>query len=237
MAYDPGMPIYRTATIQANGVELTGELSLPPHPVGLVIFAHGSGSSRLSSRNIAVARMLNASHIGTLLFDLLTSHEDRTFANRFDIPLLTTRLNAAVAWASTDPAIKNLPIALFGASTGAAAAIRSAEVLGDKITSVVSRGGRPDLAGLSLATIRCPTLLLVGSRDTDVEELNRNALEKMACEREIIIVPGATHLFEEPGTLDIVALRAAEWFLKHFKVAERPRRRRGPPRESIEHRA
>jgi putative phosphoribosyl transferase len=237
MAHDPGIPVYRTTTIKADGVELRGELSLPPQPVGLVIFAHGSGSSRLSARNIAVARLLNASHIGTLLFDLLTSHEDRLFANRFDIPLLTARLNAAVDWARSEPTTRDLPIALFGASTGAAAAIKAADLLGDTITSVVSRGGRPDLAGLSLSTARSPTLLLVGARDTDVEELNRNAIDKMVCEREIKIIPGATHLFEEPGTLDIVSLRAAEWFLKHFKVSERQLRHRPPPSENIEHRA
>lgn len=230
-------PIVKSVRIDVPGLELPGELSLPAQAVGLVIFAHGSGSSRLSSRNIAVARMLNASHIGTLLFDLLTTHEDRIFANRFDIPLLTSRLQAAIEWALRDPTTRDLPIALFGASTGAAAAIKAADLCGDRVTSVVSRGGRPDLAGLSLGKVGCPTLLLVGARDTDVEELNRNALEKMTCEREIKIVPGATHLFEEPGTLDIVGLRAAEWFLKHFKVSERPLRHRPPPPENIEHRA
>lgn len=235
MTSDLGIPSYRTVTIRADDADLAGELSLPAHPVGFVIFAHGSGSSRLSSRNIAVARMLNASHIGTLLFDLLTSHEDRVFVNRFDIPLLTTRLLAAVDWTSRDLDTRDLPIAFFGASTGAAAALKAAETLGDQVTSVVSRGGRPDLAGLSLAKVDCPTLFLVGGRDTEVEELNRSAMEKMSCEREIKIIPGATHLFEEPGTLDTVALRAAEWFLKHFKVAEQPLRHRERPAQNIEH--
>lgn len=235
MASDAGIPSYRTVTIRADGADLTGELSLPPHPVGLVIFAHGSGSSRLSSRNIAVARLLNASHIGTLLFDLLTTHEDRVFANRFDIPLLTSRLNAAVEWVSRDLDTRDLSVAFFGASTGAAAALKAAEALGDQVTSVVSRGGRPDLAGLSLPKVTSPTLFIVGGRDTEVEELNRSAMDKMSCEREIKIVPGATHLFEEPGTLDVVALRAAEWFLKHFKVSEEPLRHRERPGQGIEH--
>jgi putative phosphoribosyl transferase len=195
---------------------LQADLVIPPHPVGLVIFAHGSGSSRLSRRNIAVARLLQASRFATLLFDLLTPIEDQVFNNRFDIELLTDRLLTAIEWAHSQPHLRELPITLFGASTGAAAAIQAAARSGKEISAVVSRGGRPDLAVNELENLKTPTLLIVGGRDEDVADLNRDALSKMHCEGTLVTIPGATHLFEEAGALEQVAQHAAEWFLKHL---------------------
>jgi alpha-beta hydrolase superfamily lysophospholipase len=160
--------------------------------------------------------LLHASRLATLLFDLLTPLEDQVFSNRFDIELLTDRLVGAVEWAHQQPNLKGLPITLFGASTGAAAALQAAARLGHTISAVVSRGGRPDLAVNELVHVQTPTLLIVGERDEDVIDLNRNALEKLQCEGKIVIVPGATHLFEEPGALEQVAHHAAEWFLRHL---------------------
>ncbi len=205
-----------TFQIQVKDTWLQADLVIPPHPVGLVIFAHGSGSSRLSRRNIAVARLLQASRFATLLFDLLTPLEDQVFSNRFDIELLTDRLVNAIEWTHSQPHLKGLPITLFGASTGAAAAIQAAARLGSEVSAVVSRGGRPDLAVRELENLTVPTLLIVGESDQDVAELNRDALSKLHCEGKIVTIPGATHLFEEPGALEKVGQQAAEWFLTHL---------------------
>ena len=193
-------------------------LGLPPKAQGLVLFAHGSGSSRHSPRNNFVARELHAQHLGTLLLDLLTVSEDLDYQTRFDIPLLTHRLIAATRWALLDPATKPLSIGYFGASTGAAAALQAAAAIGDEIRAVVSRGGRPDLAGPhDLARVQAPTLLLVGGHDAEVLELNRDAFARLHCEKELSVIPGATHLFEEPGTLEEVARQAAAWFRHHLR--------------------
>ena len=200
--------------IPARGARLPGDLQLPEHPVGRVLFAHGSGSSRASPRNRFVAGVLEDAGLGTLLFDLLTPAEDRDYATRFDIPLLTTRLLAAAHWASAQRATASLPLGYFGASTGAAAALAAAAVGKPSVEAVVSRGGRPDLAGAALARVRAPTLLIVGGDDTEVLALNREALAQLACEKSLSVVPGATHLFEEPGTLDQVAAAAAAWFVR-----------------------
>jgi putative phosphoribosyl transferase len=210
-------------TIRAEGVELAGIVGRPGRePVGLVIFAHGSGSSRLSPRNTHVARALNAKGIGTLLFDLLTDRESADRDNVFDIDLLARRLLIATRWARANETTGGLPVAYFGASTGAAAALVAA-AQDSSIAAVVSRGGRPDLAGDALARVQAPTLLIVGGDDTGVIELNEQACSRMECEREIAIVPGATHLFEEPGTLDEVVRLAARWFRSHFEQPDRPR--------------
>lgn len=205
--------------IPLNGSSFPGVLSLPPNHCGVVIFAHGSGSSRHSPRNLAVARILHASGIGTLLFDLLTPQEDNLISNRFDIELLSNRLAKAVQWAREFEGVRDVPIALFGASTGAAAAITAAARLGRSITAVVSRGGRPDLAHASLPLVESPTLFIVGAKDTEVEALNRSAMRSMRCENQISIIPGATHLFEEGRSLEVVAGLAAGWFLKYFTLA------------------
>ena len=199
--------------IPVGNILLEGELVSPASSAGLVIFAHGSGSSRHSSRNRLVATELNRRGFSTLLFDLLTPQEDEVRAARFDIPLLGRRLEAALDWARQRPDHAGIPIGLFGASTGAAAAIMLAAARPEAISAVVSRGGRPDLAGASaLARIRTHTLLIVGGADTEVLELNRIARAAMSEWAELTIVPGATHLFEEPGTLEIAARAAADWF-------------------------
>lgn len=199
--------------IPADRVDLEGDLTIPPAPCGLVIFAHGSGSGRRSARNRSVAEALNRERFATLLFDLLTPGEDRDIANRFDIGLLAGRLEASVEWARTASACRELPIGLFGASTGAAAALAVAARRPLEIAAVVSRGGRPDLAGAdALARVHAPTLLIVGGDDTDVLRLNRIARSSLGGPADLVIVPGATHLFEEPGALERVATVAAEWF-------------------------
>ena len=196
---------------------LPGELEVPAGPVtGLVIFAHGSGSSRLSPRNQFVARQLHARGLATLLFDLLTDDEARDRRNVFDIPLLALRLGAALEWQQTRPDIARLPAGLFGASTGAAAALVAAAQFVERVRAVVSRGGRPDLAGTALPRVRAPTLLIVGGADIEVLVLNREAAAQMTCERELRVVPGATHLFEEPGALEAVATLAADWLALHL---------------------
>ncbi len=206
-----------TVKIPAGPVRLNGELVLPADTKSVVLFAHGSGSSRLSPRNIFVAQVLQQQGIGTLLFDLLTTSEDRDYAVRFDIDLLTQRLLAATAWLRENPETKALRIGYFGASTGAAAALRAAAEIGIIIAAVVSRGGRPDLAGeTALVRVASPTLLIVGSEDYTVIELNEQAFAWMKCEKKLVLVPGATHLFEEPGTLEQAAQYAASWFIKHF---------------------
>ena len=196
-------------------ISLEGMLELPDNATGVVLFAHGSGSSRLSPRNNYVARVLRDAGLGTLLIDLLTQREDTDYATRFDIPLLTRRLLAATRWLQSEPATLSLAIGYFGASTGAAAALQAAAEEGRKIAAVVSRGGRPDLAGEeALNRVAAPTLLIVGGFDDVVIGLNQEAHRCLHCEKELIVIPGATHLFEEPGTLEQVAKHAANWFGK-----------------------
>lgn len=206
--------------IDADGAQLEGILSVPPVSHGIVIFAHGSGSSRFSKRNRAVAQVLNEAGFSTLLFDLLTSEENEhdtfTAEYRFNILLLAQRLVKVVDWLQLDNLTNALPAGLFGASTGAAAALIAAALRPERVKSVVSRGGRPDLAGDALPRVRTPTLLLVGSRDTEVIELNRLAAARMRCEHQLTLVPGATHLFEEPGALEQVSQLATEWFTRHM---------------------
>lgn len=207
----------RSVSIPVDGERLTGDLAIPRSTRGLVVFAHGSGSSRSSPRNRFVARELHAGRLGTLLLDLLTPQEElvdaRTGHLRFDIGLLARRLVAALEWARAEPATRDLRIGLFGASTGGGAALVAAALRPDVVTAVVSRGGRPDLAGDALPAVRAPTLLIVGGDDEPVIELNRKAMARMRGEVELEIVPGATHLFEEPGTLDEVARLARDHFV------------------------
>lgn len=202
--------------IPVGPVELAGRLTIPDNPVGLVLFAHGSGSSRLSPRNRFVASELNKAGLGTLLFDLLTAEEEPDRARVFDIPLLGLRLAEVTDWVRGDVAFGGIPVGYFGASTGAGAALVAAASPRAEVAAIVSRGGRPDLAGDRLPEVRAPTLLIVGSRDAVVEDLNRRALAQMVCECGLEIVPGATHLFEEPGTLGQVAVLATDWFASHF---------------------
>ncbi|HEX7111651.1 MAG TPA: alpha/beta family hydrolase [Mizugakiibacter sp.] len=210
-------PSARAVHIPADGVVLEGDLRVPALARGLVLFAHGSGSGRHSPRNRSVAEVLNAAGIATLLLDLLTPEEDRERAMRFDIPLLTARLGATLAWARAEPSLRALPIGLFGASTGAAAALATAAAHPDAVAVVVSRGGRPDLAAEeALAAVRAPTLLIVGGADTEVLALNRHVLTQLHAPAELIVVPGATHLFEEPGALQQVARQATAWFGRWF---------------------
>ena len=196
---------------------IEGMLEVPGHAIGLVLFAHGSGSSRHSPRNNYVARVLREHGIGTLLMDLLTPEEDRDYSQRFDIELLVERLLAASSWVKENPEIAALPLGYFGASTGAAAALR-ATAQDESTAAVVSRGGRPDLTGsTALRQVKAPTLFLVGGQDFGVIELNEAAFADLVCEKQLIIVPGATHLFEEPGTLEQVADYAANWFETNFR--------------------
>lgn len=207
-------PIAREVEIGPLG--LAGTLHLPASASALVVFAHGSGSSRFSPRNMAVANALNAQGIATLLFDLLTPDEEQNRANVFDIPLLAERLVEVVRWIDRQPELARLPLGLFGASTGAAAALVAAARLGSRVGAVVSRGGRPDLADAALDDVRAPTLLIVGGLDFGVIELNEQALARLTTRKAIEIVPGATHLFPEPGTLDVVIEHAARWFKTHL---------------------
>jgi len=206
----------RHVQIPAGTVGLIGDLTIPERPIGLVAFAHGSGSSRLSPRNRAVATSLNRAGLATLLFDLLTEEESANRANVFDIPLLADRLLAATGWVERDPELVDLRVGYFGASTGAGAALIAAARAGERVSAVVSRGGRPDLAGDWLAGVQAPTLLVIGSRDTMVLELNRSALAQLHCPKQLVVVPGATHLFEEPGTLAEVCRVAGDWFRRHL---------------------
>jgi putative phosphoribosyl transferase len=194
---------------------LPGTLSLPPHPAGVVLFAHGSGSSRLSPRNLFVADRLFGANIGWLLFDLLTEAEAQSRTNVFDIQFLAERLRAATDWVAAYPATRDLPIGYFGASTGAAAALRAAAT-DERIRAVVSRGGRPDLAGDALRDVWIPTLLIVGGADPTVLKLNAEALAVLGGVKELMVVPRATHLFEEPGALEVVASNATEWFKRYL---------------------
>lgn len=206
--------------ITADGVLLEGLLAVPDDVRGLVVFAHGSGSSRFSTRNRGVAGELNRAGLATLLFDLLSAEENErdavTAEHRFNIPLLAERLVAAMDWLIRQPATRAFPVGLFGASTGAAAALIAAAERPLQTAAVVSRGGRPDLAGDALSKVQAPTLLIVGGLDAPVITLNRQAAQRLQCPHELVIVPGATHLFEEPGALEQVARLAAGWFARHF---------------------
>ena len=206
--------------IAAGPVSLEGDLSLPHGTYGIVLFAHGSGSSRHSPRNRYVARLLNDANLATLLVDLLTAEEEaidlRTGHLRFDIGLLAERLIAITDWLTQQPDTRDLRIGYFGASTGAAGALVAAAERSETVGAVVSRGGRPDLAGPALPRVRAPTLLIVGGNDFQVIELNRAAFAQLRCKKQLVIVPGATHLFEEPGALDEVARLARDWFERHL---------------------
>lgn len=202
----------QTVELILDGQPHEGILGLPEQPEGLVVFAHGSGSSRLSPRNNFVARVLREAGLATLLFDLLTEEEDRVYETRFDIDLLAHRLVQSSEWVGQQAAIADLPRGYFGASTGAGAALKAAARQGDLIRAVVSRGGRPDLAGGDLPAVTAPTLLIVGGHDPQVIELNREARAAMKATCELEIVPGATHLFEEPGTLEQASRLASDWF-------------------------
>ncbi|MBN8891454.1 MAG: alpha/beta hydrolase [Rhodospirillales bacterium] len=207
-----------TVTVTLPPHQGEGELGLPAiQPSGLVLFAHGSGSSRHSPRNRMVAAELRDAGLATLLFDLLTENEAADRRLVFDIPLLAGRLRDAGAWATRDGRVAALPQGYFGASTGAAAALLAAAEPGARVRAVVSRGGRPDLAGTALAQVRAPTLLIVGGADDVVLDLNRAAQARMRCECHLAVVPGATHLFEEPGTLEEVVTLARAWFLRHLQ--------------------
>jgi len=203
-------------TIRSGRILLEGFLAIPKSPLGVVLFAHGSGSGRFSPRNNFVARQLQESSLATLLIDLLDSGESEDRQKVFDIDLLADRLLLAKAWLAHDPRTIDWRIGYFGASTGAAAALQAAARDPDLITAVVSRGGRPDLAQPYLSRVTAPTLLIVGGYDEPVIELNREAYALLHCEKELVIVPGATHLFEEPGTLEQVATHACAWFQRHF---------------------
>ena len=225
MRYTSGRaPLTSQERIPVDGITLEGDLTIPEGATGIVLFAHGSGSSRFSPRNRAVAADLHAGGFATLLLDLLTAEEERSDALtghlRFDIGLLARRLLAATRWASQAALTARLPIGYFGGSTGAAAALRAAAQIPETVEAIVSRGGRPDLAGEeSLSRVRAPTLLIVGSRDEEVLRLNRSAMARIPARHKLVVIPGATHLFEEPGTLDTVARVAARWFA-HYLVLQ-----------------
>jgi putative phosphoribosyl transferase len=216
--------VERLIRIPAGSVAMEGDLAIPMGARGVVVFAHGSGSSRHSPRNRYVARLLNGANLATLLFDLLTPAEEavdrRTAQLRFDVPLLAARLLDATDWLLQQPDTRHLPIGYFGASTGAAAALVAAAERPDAVRAVVSRGGRPDLAGSVLPRVRAATLLIVGGEDVKVIELNQQAFEQLRCEKRLVIIPGATHLFEEPGALDEVARLAREWLERYLTPAE-----------------
>ncbi len=207
--------------VTAGRVSVAGHLTIPERPKGVVVFAHGSGSSRHSPRNRYVAEILNKAGFATVLFDLLTLDEERDRANVFDIALLASRLVDVTSWLAGQPDTASLPVGYFGASTGAGAALAAAAHPGVKVAAVVSRGGRPDLAGPALREVQAPTLLIVGGRDEMVLKLNRQAQEAIPARCEVAVVPGATHLFEEPGTLEQVAVLARDWFVGHLAPPER----------------
>lgn len=215
------MALHKAVRIPSGKVELEGELTLPEKSHGIVLFAHGSGSSRHSPRNQFVAQALQKGGLGTLLFDLLTEQEEevdmRTLQLRFDINFLAGRLADATRWLTEQPELNSLRPSYFGSSTGGGAALVAASHLPDTISAVVSRGGRPDLAGAALSRVKCPTLLIVGGNDQPVIEMNEEALKAMFCEKELKIVPGASHLFEESGKLEEVARLAVDWFNRHLQ--------------------
>jgi pimeloyl-ACP methyl ester carboxylesterase len=202
--------------IPAGQFEMEGILDLPAAGSRIVVFSHGSGSSRFSPRNRFVATELSRLGIGTLLLDLLTPEEDQIYRTRFNIDLLVARLACVTDWLSTHSKLRAASVGLFGASTGAAAALRTAAETSSNIRAVVSRGGRPDLAEEYLHLVRCPTLLIVGGNDEQVLSLNERAFERLACEKQLVVVPGATHLFEEPGKLEEVARLAADWYERYL---------------------
>ena len=211
----------RSVRIPTGTVTLEGELTVPRDAGGLVLFAHGSGSSRRSPRNQFVAQLLRKAGLGTLLFDLLSpeegAHDDTGGRLRFNIGLLTQRLVCAAHWIADEDEARHLRLGFFGASTGGGAALVAAADLGKTVGAVVSRGGRPDLAGNALRRVKAPTLLIVGERDETVLELNEEAYEMLDCEKTLAIVPGATHLFEEPGAMEEVARLSGDWFLEHLR--------------------
>lgn len=210
-------------SIPSGQASVEGMLEIPEHPLGIVLFAHGSGSSRFSPRNNYVARTLRSMRMGTLMLDLLTPQEDQHYQTRFDIALLTGRLAAALEWLDRTAGSGGPPLGLFGASTGAAAALQVAGMPGAHIAALVSRGGRPDLAGnAALERVQAPTLLIVGGEDKAVLDLNKHAYDTMHCEKRLAVVPGASHLFEEPGALEEVAELAGEWLGHHFALQRRP---------------
>jgi dienelactone hydrolase len=211
----------RTTDVLVGSRALPASVMAPANAAGLVVFAHGSGSSRHSPRNIHVAHQLNGAGLATLLFDLLTDSEAADRRNVFDITLLADRVQEAVRWARRQTALRDTSIGLFGASTGAAAALVAAAAVPDEVRAVVSRGGRPDLAGDSLREVRAPTLLIVGGADRDVLRLNRTALAELRCPAKLEIVPEATHLFEEPGAMDAVVRSACSWFAHYLVGGER----------------
>ena len=216
----------RTVAVETADTSLEGALVVPADAKGIVLFAHGSGSSRHSPRNIYVAEELQAGGLGTLLLDLLTSSEEAvdlaTRELRFDIGLLAERLVGAIEWLAEQETTRDLPLGLFGASTGAAGALVAAARRPDRVVAVVSRGGRPDLAGADLPSVKAPTLLIVGGNDPVVIDLNRRAMERMTAPLRLEIVPRATHLFEEPGTLEEVARLARDWFVEHLGDSSGP---------------
>lgn len=210
------MDKFQTLKLKIDNITLQGDLAVPQNPIGLVIFSHGSGSSRFSPRNNFVAKQLQRRGIATFLFDLLTKDEDSIYENRFDIELLSQRLIKVTQQLKNLNSVSTLPFGYFGASTGAASALNAAVYLTDDIRAVVSRGGRPDLAMSNLHLLQAPVLLIVGGYDREVIELNKLALRKMKNEKSIVLVEGATHLFEEPGTLEKAAELAGDWFTKYF---------------------
>jgi putative phosphoribosyl transferase len=217
-----GRQFHQAVTVRVGGRRLSGLLDVPSGAKGIVLFAHGSGSGRLSPRNQYVAQVLQQSGIATLLFDLLDDAEAEDRTNVFNIALLAGRLEAAAAWAAEQESTKRLHVGYFGASTGAAAALLAAARQGNAVWAVVSRGGRPDLAGTALPLVLAPTLLIVGSNDEPVVDLNRQAYALLRCAKKLTIVPGATHLFPEPGALEKVAELAAAWFAQHFAEKQTP---------------
>jgi len=208
----------REVVVNSRGNELNAILGFPSDPRGLIIFAHGSGSGRYSERNIFVARALERNHFATLLIDLLNEHEAEDRRNAFDIPLLAERLSGAKEWATSQPGLEHLNIGYFGGSTGAGAALFAVAHDPVKVDAVVSRGGRPDLAEDALKWVSVPTLLIVGGKDNVVIDLNKKAMSALTCRKDMRIVPGATHLFEEPGTLEFVAKLATDWFSANIKA-------------------
>jgi putative phosphoribosyl transferase len=220
VAHQTATPERRAVLLPADGVQLAGDLTVPPDARGIVVFAHGSGSGRFSPRNRAVADVLVDAGLATLLMDLLTPEEEsfdlRTRHLRFDIELLARRVVSTIDWLASEPAAKELPVGCFGASTGAAAALIAAAERPQRVGAVVSRGGRPDLAGEALRRVRAPTLLIVGGNDPEVLRLNQLAQAALGGESRLEIVPGATHLFEEPGALQRVTVLARDWFLQHL---------------------
>jgi putative phosphoribosyl transferase len=224
---NPTPATVREVRIPTGDERLYGDLVLPPDFCGVVLFAHGSGSGRHSARNRQVAHSLQQAGVATLLFDLLTVEEEQvdlhTREHRFDIALLTRRMQDATTWAADQPELRRAPVGYFGASTGSAAALIAAARLGDRIAAVVSRGGRPDLAGpAALEAVKAPTLLIVGGADRGVIELNEEAYRRLRCTKRLDVIPGATHLFEERGTLEQVERAAASWFTQHMATAEHP---------------